>query len=141
MIKVGFWHIGDWFTSIRNRWAKNSKALQILFSFITILSELWLLFNLLLKRNKNFWALGYCQNSQSNSSWIIAWVMTIDPRGRSKVTAGGSHYFCTCCPSVRPSQLFKISQNKKLSNENSDCYWRDCRSGRVDHWWMSCDYY
>ena len=35
---------------------------------------------------------------------------------------------------VRPSvPTFKISQNKKLSSENSDCYWWDCGSGRVDH--------
>ena len=30
----------------------------------------------------------------------------------STVTAGSDHYFRTSCPSVRPSPLFKISQNK-----------------------------
>ena len=36
----------------------------------------------------------------------------IDPRSRPTVTAGSDHYFCTCCLSVRPSPLFKISNNK-----------------------------
>ena len=40
----------------------------------------------------------------------------VDPRGRPTVTAGNDHYFRTCClyvrPSVRPSPLLKISQNK-----------------------------
>ena len=32
---------------------------------------------------------------------------------------------------VRPSPLFKT---KLISYENNDRYWRDCGSGRVDHW-------
>ena len=35
---------------------------------------------------------------------------------------------------VRPS-LFKTKQN---SNESNVRYWRDCVSGRVDHWWHTC---
>ena len=42
--------------------------------------------------------------------------------------------------SVRPSPLFKSSKTK--TTENDGRYWRDCGSGRVDHWWhLSCDHY
>ena len=41
------------------------------------------------------------------------------------------------CPSVRP--LFSKSRKiKQHSSENSDRYWRDCGSGRVDHGWHTC---
>ena len=56
-----------------------------------------------------------------------------DPQGRPTVTAGSDHCFHKCCLSVRPSTLFKISLNKQSSSEDSDRYWRDCRSFRVDH--------
>ena len=38
----------------------------------------------------------------------------------------------TVSTSVRLSPLFKI---KQISSENNVHYWRDCGSGRVDHWW------
>ena len=63
----------------------------------------------------------------------------IDPRGRPKVTADSDHCFCTCRPFIRPSPLFKT---KQMSSENNVHYWRDCGSGRVDHWWhLSCNRY
>ena len=55
-----------------------------------------------------------------------------DPRGRPTVSASSDHCCCTC----RPSPLFKT---KQISNKNNVRYWRDCGSGRVDHWWqLSC---
>ena len=55
---------------------------------------------------------------------------TIDPLDQPKVTAGRYHCFRTCCPSVRPSTLFKSRKNK--TTENNVRYWRDYGSGRVD---------
>ena len=72
------------------------------------------------------------------------WKFFIDPRGRPTVTAGSDHCFHTWCLYVRPSPLFKMSQNKtkQISSENSDRYWRDCGSVHVDHWWhTSCHHY
>ena len=44
---------------------------------------------------------------------------------RLAVTAGSDDYFHTT----------------QFSSGNSDCCWRDCGSGRVDHWWhLSCNY-
>ena len=37
----------------------------------------------------------------------------IDPLGRPTVPAGSDHNFCSCFRSVRPSPLFKTSQNKR----------------------------
>ena len=49
----------------------------------------------------------------------------VDPRGRPTVTPGSDHYFARVVCTIRPSPLFKISQNKKQSSsENSDRYWR-----------------
>ena len=58
----------------------------------------------------------------------------LDPLGRPTVTAGRDNCFRTCCPSVRPgSPLFKSRKTKQQKT------WRNCRSGRVDHWWLlSC---
>ena len=56
----------------------------------------------------------------------------IDPKGRPTVTSGSDHHFHTCCLSVR-HHFSKFHKTKQLSSENSDCYWRDCGSGRVDH--------
>ena len=36
-------------------------------------------------------------------------------------------------PSIRPS--VRPVQNKQNLSENSDPYWKDCGSGRVDYWW------
>ena len=36
---------------------------------------------------------------------------------------------------VRLSPHSKSNKTKQLSSENNVCYWRDCESGRVDHWW------
>ena len=39
-------------------------------------------------------------------------------------------------PYFRPSPLY---QTKQISSENNVRHWRDCGSGRVDHWWhLSC---
>ena len=45
---------------------------------------------------------------------------SIDPRGRPTVTAGSDLYFRTCCLSVRPSPLFKISQKSKTKTLSSE---------------------
>ena len=62
----------------------------------------------------------------------------IDPRGRPRVTVGSDHWslfshVLSVHPSVR-SHFSKYRKTKQLSSENSDRYWRDCGSGRVDHW-------
>ena len=42
--------------------------------------------------------------------------------------------------SVSPSPLCRSSKTKQ--SENIVRYWRDCGSGRVDHWWhLSCLYF
>ena len=51
-------------------------------------------------------------------------------------TACRDHCFRTC-PFVRPH--FSISSKTKQRENNVRC-WRDCGSGRVDHWWhLSCN--
>ena len=40
-------------------------------------------------------------------------VLFFDPLGQPKVTAGSDRCFCTCCPSVRPSLLFKSRKTKQ----------------------------
>ena len=55
----------------------------------------------------------------------------IDPHGLPIVTASSYHCFHTCCPYVHFS---RSSQTKQISSENN---WRDCGSGRVDHYLMS----
>ena len=61
-----------------------------------------------------------------------------DPLGRPTVVIT---IFTHVRPSVRPSTFFKISGRQNYF-QNSDCYKRDCESGRVDHWWhLSCTYY
>ena len=39
--------------------------------------------------------------------------LEIDPLDQPKVTAGRDHCFRTCCPSVRPSPLFKSRKTKQ----------------------------
>ena len=38
---------------------------------------------------------------------------------------------------VRPSVPTIQNLAKRSSSENSDHYWRECGSGRVDHWWQA----
>ena len=67
---------------------------------------------------------------------VLMWSYSyyIDPLGRPTVTAGSDHCFCTCHPFVRPS--FPTFQNIQAKTMFA---WRDCGSGRVDHWWhLSC---
>ena len=65
--------------------------------------------------------------------------MSFDPRGRSTVTAGSDHYFCTYRPFVRPSVRPHFFKTKQISSESNVRYWLDCGSGQVDHWWhLSC---
>ena len=62
----------------------------------------------------------YVNMTASNLYWLWATTLTFardkkqtfDPFGRPTVTAGSDHCCHTCCPSERPSQLFKIEQNK-----------------------------
>ena len=85
------------------------------------------------------------RNNKSFDIWNIKYLITfffecrchfltgrIDPRGRT----GSDHYFRTCCLSV--SYFSKYRKTKQLSSENSDRFWRDRGSGRVDHWWHTC---
>ena len=73
-----------------------------------------------------------------NTTYTKVWTMNyfIDPRGRPTVTAGRDHCCRTCCPSVVHPHF------SNLEKENNVHYWRDCGSGRVDHWWhLSCSFY
>ena len=60
----------------------------------------------------------------------------IDPLGQPTVTAGRDHGFApVVCPSVCPSVRPHFSKSSKTKqSENKIRYWRDCGSGRVDHW-------
>ena len=55
-----------------------------------------------------------------------------DPQSRPVVIIVFAHVVRSY---VRPSPLFITKQN---SNKNNVRYWRDCGSGRVDHWWHTC---
>ena len=50
----------------------------------------------------------------------------VDPLGRPTITS--------ICMAVRP-HFSKSSQAKQMSSEDNVHSWRDCGSGRVDHWW------
>ena len=64
----------------------------------------------------------------------ICWL--VDPLGQPSVMADRDHCFRTYRPSV---SIFSKS-SKIQQSENNDHYWRDCGSGRVDHWWLlSCN--
>ena len=84
------------------------------------------------KRNKTGL---HCRSCIGWSRISLTTPCLVDPRGRPTVTAGRITIFpyvvCT-------SPYFKISLYKKLSSENSDRYWLDCGSGRVDYWWHTC---
>ena len=71
----------------------------------------------------------------------------VDPLDWFAIPAGSDHYFHTCCrPSVRPYVCRHFSNSKYLINKrikiiikkNNYRYWRDCCSGRGDHWWHTC---
>ena len=72
-----------------------------------------------------FLAMFFCFSSSSSLD-------IFDPLGRPTVTDGSDHCFCSCSPYVRP-HFSKSSKTKQ--SENNVRYWRDCGSGRVDHWW------
>ena len=59
---------------------------------------------------------------------------SFDPLGQPTVTAGRDHFSCTCL-SVRTSVRPHFSKSETEQWENDVRYWRDCGSGRVDHWW------
>ena len=65
---------------------------------------------------------------------------SIDPLGRLTVTVHCFFHMSfrmsvrTCVPTFQ-----NLVKQKKNSSENNVFYWRDYRSGRVDHWWhLSC---
>ena len=65
-----------------------------------------------------------------------------DPQSRQPVVI--TIFARVVCLSVRPSfrpsvtTFQNLSKQKKSSSKHSDPYWRDCGSGRVDHWWHAC---
>ena len=68
--------------------------------------------------------------------YLNSLIVFFDPLGQPTFTAGRDNCFCTCRPYVLPH--FSKSSKTKLS-ENNVLYWRDCESGRMDHWWnLSC---
>ena len=75
----------------------------------------------------------------SSTPHSTSFFLSFDPLGRPTVMADSDHYFRTWCLYFRPSvRLYPISKSRKIkqfSSENSNRYWRDCGSGRVDHWW------
>ena len=54
-----------------------------------------------------------------------------DPQGRPTVTDCSYHYFHTWRLSAPTFQTF--GKQNIFRNENSDRYWRECGSGRVDY--------
>ena len=47
---------------------------------------------------------------------------------------GGRELSSVVCSSVLTSVPTKSRKIKQTSSENTNHYWRDCRSGKVDHW-------
>ena len=84
---------------------------------------------------KGFHVLTENRGENKIRSWELKKIEIIDPRDRPTVTASSDHYFCTWCSS---NLTFQNLAEKQPSSKNSDCYWRDRGSGRVDHWWHSC---
>ena len=60
----------------------------------------------------------------------------IDPR--EVLALKVDHYICWWCLSIRLSVFSKSRETKQNSSANNVCYWRDCVTGRVDHWWHTC---
>ena len=101
-------------------------------------------------RKKEFWVLHIflhcylslrCPADFNIIASILNGLRDIDPRGWPIITAGGDHNFHTCCPSsVHPSVCSHFSKSRKTKRISSDCYWRDCGSGWVAHWWhLDCE--
>ena len=74
----------------------------------------------------------------TNLHYVSKWYLLIHsdaPQARSVVIIVFTHLVR---PSVRPyicPHFSKSSKTKQISSENNVYYWRDCGSGRVDHWW------
>ena len=72
------------------------------------------------RRKNSFTALIHPKPFQHGWS-LVPVIVLIDPLGRPTILAGSDHYYCTCCPSVRPyvrssvrpSPLFKFSKTKQ----------------------------
>ena len=76
------------------------------------------------------------KNFFSTPRLIETWNI-FDPPGQPTVTADRDHCFRPCRPSVLTCQ-----NPAKQNSENNVRYWRDCGSGRVDHWWhLSCFFF
>ena len=59
-------------------------------------------------------------------------IHSADPESRTVVIIVVVHIVRS---SVRP-HISKSSKAKQITSENNIHYWRDCGSGRVDHWWF-----
>ena len=106
------------------------KCHSIAFLWLTIESlKIWQILHKSIGTSLRHWAyVSFCH------IWIFSQFLHFDPLVRPTVTAGSDHSFRKCCPSVRP-HCSKSGQIKQISSENNVRYWRDCGSGRVDHWW------
>ena len=62
------------------------------------------------------------QDGITGSSFTFILINSADPQTQSWPVVI-TIFACGVCTSVRPSPLFKISQNKKISSGNSDRYW------------------
>ena len=66
----------------------------------------------------------------SNENVLMFLIHPADPETRLVMIIIFTHV----CP-----YFSKLSKTKQLSCENNVWHWRDCGSGRVDHWWqLSC---
>ena len=80
------------------------------------------------------------QRANKSQMFLLTWLThEAKPQSRPVVITIFTLWVWT---SFRPSSLFKISHSNNFLSENNVRYWRDCGSGRVDHWWhLSCIYY
>ena len=83
------------------------------------------------------WSFECCHEKSNLFIWRSISFYIIDPQGRPPITASSDHCFHTYCPSVRPSvpTFQNLAKQNKISSGNNVHFWRDCGSGRVDHWW------
>ena len=81
-----------------------------------------------LARGNSSFDTGLSINHSEQDRKTLILIPSADPQSRLVVI------IVWCCP-----YFSKSSKTKQISSENNVHYWRNCGSGRVDHWWhLSC---
>ena len=78
----------------------------------------------------------YLSSLQSNAFLVFLTSSCIDPQGRPTITSCSDNYFCTDCPSVRPSPFFKVPSVQTFESQLKNHSQPGLCTGRVDHWWL-----